>query len=182
VTGPDDPGAVPRRQAPPCRQVWPAGDDERLLLVVMGQHYLLYEDGPRPLTYTDRRAAHLFEPTAAGASAGSSTKVSAVRRRLHDAASRTRWLTTRRRHPLGQQPCCTTSSRVWSSHNAGPPDLELMDEDPDDRKPVRVRETPVESADPDERPRPPARSALACRTFCEVKDMETALPNAGGKS
>jgi len=27
--------------------VWPLDDDERLLLVVMGQHYLLYEDGPR---------------------------------------------------------------------------------------------------------------------------------------
>ncbi|MEV0612717.1 FHA domain-containing protein [Nonomuraea sp. NPDC050404] len=55
VSGPDDERA-PRRRAetlPPKR--WPLDDEERLLLVVLGQRYLLYEEGPRPLSY--RQAA-----------------------------------------------------------------------------------------------------------------------------
>ncbi|WP_338058585.1 hypothetical protein [Streptomyces noursei] len=48
MTGHDDQGPVSRRRADtvaPDR--WPLDDDERLLLVVLGQRYLLYEEEPR---------------------------------------------------------------------------------------------------------------------------------------
>ncbi|MDT3399918.1 FHA domain-containing protein [Streptomyces sp. B1866] len=85
VTGHDESGLVPRRQAttlPP--RTWPLEEDERLLLVVMGQHYLLYEDGPRPLSY--RGAAAQLADLCPG---GNWTprriefRLEAVRRRLH---------------------------------------------------------------------------------------------------
>jgi hypothetical protein len=48
VSGYDDRPSL----APPA---WPLADDEMLLLVVLGQQYLLYQERPRPLTY--RQAA-----------------------------------------------------------------------------------------------------------------------------
>jgi hypothetical protein len=56
VTDHDERGSGARRDdatLPPKR--WPLDDEERLLLVVLGQHYLLYEECPRPLSY--RQAA-----------------------------------------------------------------------------------------------------------------------------
>src|SRR5690606_41246277 len=49
----------PRRRRPRCVLLpyttlfrsWALDDDERLLLVVLGQRYLLYEEEPRPLSY-----------------------------------------------------------------------------------------------------------------------------------
>ncbi|MBB5076734.1 FHA domain-containing protein [Nonomuraea endophytica] len=56
VSGHDDDGLTPHRRAetlPP--KIWPLDDVERLLLVILGQRYLYYEENPRPLTY--RQAA-----------------------------------------------------------------------------------------------------------------------------
>ncbi|MFI0423930.1 FHA domain-containing protein [Spongiactinospora sp. 9N601] len=52
VTGQDGETRVNRHQAetiPP--RIWELSETERLLLVVLGEHYLLYEEAPRPLTY-----------------------------------------------------------------------------------------------------------------------------------
>lgn len=135
VTGPDDPGAVPRRRAPTLPpKVWSLDDDERLLLVVMGQHYLLYEDGPRPLTYhqTAEQLSYL-RPEAGWSERRIEYKVSAVRRRLHDGGFP---------YPLVH---AGDAGTPWDNnllHNLlrgliesttlVPPDLELMDEDPDE--------------------------------------------------
>ena len=52
VAGHDDQGPVSRRTAKTVSpKIWPLDDDERLLLVVLGQRYLLYEGEPRPLAY-----------------------------------------------------------------------------------------------------------------------------------
>lgn len=86
VTGHDDAGLTPRRQAatlPP--KVWPLDDDERLLLVVMGQHYLLYEQGPRPLTYHQAAQQLTYlRPGENWSERRIEYKLAAVRRRLHD--------------------------------------------------------------------------------------------------
>ncbi|MEC3994943.1 FHA domain-containing protein [Actinacidiphila sp. DG2A-62] len=87
VSGHEAPGPSPRRGAdtlPP--KVWPLDDDERLLLVVMGQRYLLYEDGPRPLTY--RQTAEQLVELAPGVKWSERRieyKLAGLRRRLHDA-------------------------------------------------------------------------------------------------
>ncbi|MEV4364513.1 FHA domain-containing protein [Nonomuraea sp. NPDC049625] len=52
VTGEDGEPQTNRHRAetiPP--RIWDLSDAERLLLVVLGEHYLLYEESPRPLTY-----------------------------------------------------------------------------------------------------------------------------------
>jgi len=59
----DEDGAGPdaRRSAetlPPKR--WPLDDEERLILVVLGQRYLLYEPDPRPLSYRQAAEALSF--------------------------------------------------------------------------------------------------------------------------
>jgi hypothetical protein len=86
VTSHDTPGLVPRRQASTLKpHLWPLAEDERLLLVVLGQHYLLYEDGPRPLSY--RRAAAQLEylrPDDNWTERRIEHKVMAVRKRFHD--------------------------------------------------------------------------------------------------
>jgi hypothetical protein len=87
VTGWDEPAAIPHRRAPTLPpRVWPLDDDERLLLVVMGQHYLLYEDGPRPLTYrqTAERLRYL-RPDDGWNERRIEYKLAALRHRLHDA-------------------------------------------------------------------------------------------------
>ncbi|MEO3870043.1 FHA domain-containing protein [Nonomuraea sp. B12E4] len=75
---------TPNRHAvtlPPRR--WPLDDDERLLLVVLGQRYLLYEDGPRPLSY--RQAAEQLDtlrPDGQWRERRIENKIEAVRKRL----------------------------------------------------------------------------------------------------
>ncbi|QKW06337.1 FHA domain-containing protein [Streptomyces sp. NA04227] len=86
VTGHDHPGRVSRRQAdtmPPKR--WPLDPNERLLLVVLGQRYLLYEKDPRPLTY-QRAAEQLcyLRPDGNWGERRIEYRVEAVRRRLSD--------------------------------------------------------------------------------------------------
>lgn len=66
---------------PPKR--WPLADDERLVLVVLGQRYLRYEDGPRPLSY--RQAAEYLSclrPEANWTERRIEHKVEAARHRL----------------------------------------------------------------------------------------------------
>ncbi|PZG19758.1 FHA domain-containing protein [Nonomuraea aridisoli] len=84
VTGHDD-QRVPRRRAvtlPPRR--WPLDDDERLLLVVLGQRYLLYEEVPRPLSYRQatEQLAYL-RPGDDWRERRIEHRIECVRRRLH---------------------------------------------------------------------------------------------------
>ncbi|MFJ5226736.1 FHA domain-containing protein [Streptomyces sp. NPDC088400] len=131
VTGHDQPGLVPRRQAatlPP--RIWPLDDDERLLLIVLGQHYLLYEDGPRPLSYR-RAAAQLayLRPDANWSERRIEHKIKDVRLRLQSAGFP---------HPLLHDKATGAPSDNNLLHNLlrglvesttlVPPDLELMDD------------------------------------------------------
>lgn len=131
VTGHDQPGLVPRRQAatlPP--KIWPLDDDERLLLIVLGQHYLLYEDGPRPLSYR-RAAAQLayLRPDANWSERRIEHKIKDVRLRLQSAGFP---------HPLLHDKATGAPSDNNLLHNLlrglvesttlVPPDLELMDD------------------------------------------------------
>ncbi|MFC5832681.1 FHA domain-containing protein [Nonomuraea insulae] len=83
VSGHDEDRA-PRRRAvtlPPKR--WPLDDEDRLLLVVLGQRYLLYEEGPRPLSY--RQAAEqlaYLRPDGDWRERRIENRIEAVRRRL----------------------------------------------------------------------------------------------------
>ncbi|MEU8827611.1 FHA domain-containing protein [Streptomyces sp. NPDC048636] len=77
-------GLVPRQAAltvPPKR--WHLEEDERLVLVVLGQRYLLYEVDPRPLSYREA-AAELgcLHPDAKWSKRRIEHKVEAVRHRL----------------------------------------------------------------------------------------------------
>ncbi|MGN9843317.1 hypothetical protein ACTMTI_34855 [Nonomuraea sp. H19] len=84
VAGHDD-ARTPRRAdvtLPP--KIWPLNDDERLLLVVLGQRYLLYEESPSPLSY--RQAAEqlaYLRPHGRWRERRIENKIEAVRRRLH---------------------------------------------------------------------------------------------------
>ncbi|GGO44331.1 MULTISPECIES: FHA domain-containing protein [Streptomyces] len=135
VTGHDDQGLVSRRGAdtvPPKR--WSLEDDERLLLVVLGQEYLLYEERPRPLTYS--RAAQLLvylRPDGNWNERKVEYRVDLVRHRLHE---------TGFPHPLLHDKSAGRPSDNSLLHNLlrglvesttlVPPDLCLMDDDLDD--------------------------------------------------
>jgi hypothetical protein len=135
VSGPDESAAVPRREAatlPP--KIWPLRDDERLLLVVMGQHYLLYERGARPLTY--RQTAQLLaslQPDGNWNERRIEYKIAALRQRLggagfpyplaHDADAGAPWDNNLLHNLL---------TGLVESTTLVPPDLELMDEGFDD--------------------------------------------------
>ncbi|MDO0930964.1 FHA domain-containing protein [Streptomyces sp. DG2A-72] len=84
VASHDDQGPVSRRRAETARpETWALDDDERLLLVVLGQRYLLYEEDPRPLTYAmaAKQLAYLC-PDARWNERKIEYRVEAVRRRL----------------------------------------------------------------------------------------------------
>lgn len=86
VTGYDERTRLPRRRAPTLPpRIWPLDDDERLLLVVMGQHYLLYEEGPRPLTYaqTAERLGYV-RPGEKWGARRIEYRLASLRRRLHE--------------------------------------------------------------------------------------------------
>ncbi|MEU6721372.1 FHA domain-containing protein [Nonomuraea sp. NPDC046802] len=63
---------------------WQLNEVERLLLVVLGERYLLYEEGPRPLTYkqAEARLAYL-RPADKWRSRTIEDRIEAVRHRLH---------------------------------------------------------------------------------------------------
>jgi hypothetical protein len=132
VTGHDDPWPVSHRYAGDVRPVtWPLDDDERLLLVVLGQRYLLYEEDPRPLTYAmaARQLAYL-RPDGNWTERRIEHRIEAVCRRLH--------------HADFQYPLMPGTSQGRPSDNAllhnllrglvesttlVPPDLDLMGDD-----------------------------------------------------
>ncbi|MEI5100440.1 FHA domain-containing protein [Streptomyces sp. PmtG] len=133
VTGHDDRGPVSRRRTdtvPPQR--WPLSDEERLLLVVLGQEYLLYEERPRPLTYA-RAAAQLayLRGDERWGERKVEYRIEVVRRRLHDSGFP---------YPLLHDPSTGRPSDnrllhhllkgLVESTTLVPPDLGLMDDEP----------------------------------------------------
>ncbi|MGW0707496.1 FHA domain-containing protein [Streptomyces sp. NPDC002643] len=134
VAGHDDEGPVSRRRAATVRpEIWPLDDDERLLLVVLGQRYLLYEESPRPLTYAmaAKQLAYL-RPDAKWTSRKIEHRIEAVRRRLHP---------TGFRYPLIHDDSESRPSDNRFLHNLlrglvesttlVPPDLDLMEDEAD---------------------------------------------------
>lgn len=103
---------------------------QQALLIVLGQHYLLYEDGPRPLSYR-RAAAQLayLRPDANGSERRIEHKIKDVRLRLQSAGFP---------HPLLHDKATGTPSDNNLLHNLlrglvesttlVPPDLELMED------------------------------------------------------
>jgi hypothetical protein len=137
VTGYEEQGLTARRQAatlPP--KVWPLDDDERLLLVVMGQHYLLYEDGPRPLTYhqTAEQLTYLC-PGANWSERRIEYKLGSIRRRLHAGGFPYPLMHDDAGTPWDNNLLHNLLRGLVESTTLVPPDLELMDADPEDADP-----------------------------------------------
>jgi hypothetical protein len=67
-------------------KIWEISETERLLLVILGEHYLLYEEAPRPLTYkqAEARLAYL-RPKETWQAGIIADRIEAVRYRLHAA-------------------------------------------------------------------------------------------------
>ncbi|GHG98673.1 FHA domain-containing protein [Streptomyces lanatus] len=134
VTGRNDPWPVSDRYAGNERPVtWPLDDDERLLLVVLGRRYLLYEEDPRPLTYTEAaKELSYLHPEAGWNERRIEYRFEALRRRL----DRTGFM-----YPLMRdksQGCPGDSALLHNllkglveSTTLVPPDLELMEDDED---------------------------------------------------
>ncbi|MFT2017583.1 FHA domain-containing protein [Streptomyces sp. 796.1] len=131
VTDHDDRGPVSSRRAETVRpERWVLSDEERLLLVVLGQHYLEYEPDPRPLTYS-RAAEQLgfLRPDGGWTARKIEYRVEAVRRRLHR---------TGFKYPLihdnpDERPSDNTLLHnllkgLVASTTLVPPDLDLMDD------------------------------------------------------
>ncbi|MBC9725371.1 FHA domain-containing protein [Streptomyces sp. TRM68367] len=132
VAGHDDQGPVSRRRAETLRpETWALNDDERLLLVVLGQRYLLYEEEPRPLTYamaakqlgylrpddnwTERRIEHRIE---------------AVRKRLDRTGFRYPLMHDKSQgRPNDNALLQNLLKGLVESTTLVPPDLELMEDD-----------------------------------------------------
>ncbi|MGA4842192.1 FHA domain-containing protein [Streptomyces sp. G45] len=134
VSGHDDQGLVTRRRAdtvPPKR--WHLDDDERLLLVVLGQEYLLYEESPRPLTYT-RAAKQLayLRPDRSWGERKIEYRVESVRRRLHESGFPYPLLhDTTAGRPSDNSLLHNLLRGLVESTTLVPPDLTLMDDDPE---------------------------------------------------
>ncbi len=86
VTDYDDRGPDAKETAPtvPPKR-WPLDDDERLVLVVLGQEYLRYDPEPRPLVYR-RAVAQLqaIQPEYGWTKRKIEDRVRSVRKRLHE--------------------------------------------------------------------------------------------------
>ncbi len=134
VAGHDDQGPVSRRRAETVRpETWARDDDERLLLVVLGQRYLLYEEEPRPLSYAvaAKQLAYL-RPDGNRTERRIEHRVEAVRRRLHHTGFRYPV-----RHDKSQGRPADNSllhnliKGLVESTTLVPPDLDLMEDDAD---------------------------------------------------
>ncbi|MDX3387163.1 FHA domain-containing protein [Streptomyces niveiscabiei] len=132
VTGHDDQGPVSRRRAETVRpRTWPLDDDERLLLVVLGQRYLLYEEDPRPLTYRQaaERLAHL-RPEGRWNERRIEFRVEAVRRRLHGTGFTYPLLHDKAEgRPADNRLLHNLIRGLVESTTLVPPDLDLMEDD-----------------------------------------------------
>ncbi|MFI6011101.1 FHA domain-containing protein [Streptomyces sp. NPDC051243] len=135
VAGHDDQGMVSRRRAETVRpETWSLDDDERLLLVVLGQRYLLYEEDPRPLTYRQaaERLAYL-RPDAKWNERRIEFRVEAVRRRLHGTGFKYPLLHDKSegRRPADNSLLHNLIRGLVESTTLVPPDLELMEDEDD---------------------------------------------------
>jgi hypothetical protein len=129
----DDQGPVSRRRADTLRpQTWALDDDERLLLVVLGQRYLLYEEDPRPLTYSmaARQLAHL-RPDGNWNERRIEYRIEAVRRRLHGTGFRYALMHDRsEERPSDNSLLHNLLKGLVESTTLVPPDLNLVDDAP----------------------------------------------------
>ncbi|GAA4058665.1 FHA domain-containing protein [Streptomyces shaanxiensis] len=134
VSGHDDQGPVSRRHAETVRpETWSLDDDERLLLVVLGQRYLLYEEEPRPLTYRQaaERLAYL-RPEGKWNERKIEFRVEAVRRRLHGTGFKYQLLHDKSEgRPVDNSLLQNLIKGLVESTTLVPPDLELMEDEAD---------------------------------------------------
>ncbi|MFI7449822.1 FHA domain-containing protein [Nonomuraea sp. NPDC049714] len=114
-------------------KIWEISETERLLLVVLGQRYLLYEETPRPLTYNQAEARlAALRPAERWRAGIIENRVEAIRYRLHEAGFP---------YPLRHDP---SEGRPYDNnllHNLlkgmvesttlVPPDLDLLESDPE---------------------------------------------------
>ncbi|WP_406193408.1 MULTISPECIES: FHA domain-containing protein [unclassified Streptomyces] len=140
VAGHDDQGPVSRRRAQTLRpEIWSLDDDERLLLVVLGQRYLLYEEDPRPLSYAmaARQLAYL-RPDVGWNERRIEYRIEDVRRRLHRTGFRYPLLHDKSQGRPGDNRLLHNLLRgLVESTTLVPPDLDLMEEpSPPDPGPV----------------------------------------------
>jgi hypothetical protein len=131
VVGPEPPrpGGPAEAAGRPLPAAWSLSDDERLVLVVLGQRYLRHEPDPRPVPY--RQAAEVLaflrpgEPWDAREVA---RRVEDVRRRL---AADGAYLKALRDEQPPEVPDCTPDHRLLTDLVAAtalvPPDLGLLD-------------------------------------------------------
>jgi hypothetical protein len=132
VAGHDDQGPVSRRRAETVRpETWALDDDERLLLVVLGQRYLLYEEDPRPLTYamTVKQLTYL-RPDAGWTERKVEHRIEAVRRRLDRTGFRYALMHDKSQgRPNDNSLLHNLLKGLVESTTLVPPDLDLMEDD-----------------------------------------------------
>lgn len=132
VAGHDDQGPLSRRAAETVRpETWALDDDERLLLVVLGQRYLLYEEDPRPLTYAvaAKQLAYIC-PDGKWNERRIEHRVEAVRRRLDRTGFRYPLMHDKSQGRPGDNRLLHNLIRgLVESTTLVPPDLDLMEDD-----------------------------------------------------
>jgi hypothetical protein len=132
VSGHDDKGPVSRRTAKTVSpKIWPLDDDERLLLVVLGQRYLLYEEDPRPLTYaTAAKQLAYLRPDARWTERRVEHRIEAVRRRLDRAGFKYPLLHDKAEGRPGDNRLLHNLIKgLVESTTLVPPDLDRMEDD-----------------------------------------------------
>ncbi|MFC5212763.1 FHA domain-containing protein [Streptomyces coerulescens] len=134
VAGHDDQGPVSRRQAETIRpETWALDDDERLLLVVLGQRYLLYEEEPRPLSYaTAAKQLGYLRPDANWTERRIEHRIEVVRKRLDRTGFRYPLLHDKAQGRPGDNSLLHNLIKgLVESTTLVPPDLDLMEDDAD---------------------------------------------------
>lgn len=128
----DDQGPVSRRDAETVRpNIWPLDDDERLLLVVLGQRYLLYEEDPRPLTYSmAAKQLEFLRPDAGWTPRKVEHRTEAVRRRLNRTGFKDRLMHDMSEgRPSDNRLLHNLLKGLVESTTLVPPDLDLMEDE-----------------------------------------------------